>query len=143
MTIPKITAALFAAAALTLSLSGHAHGGHEDNGPGKEKVTLLERQALPDVPGKFGLMVSVTYAPGQESVPHSHPGSVFVYVVEGEVQSQLDNGKLVTYKAGQSWYEAPGAVHSASRNASKTKPARLVAWMMADEAGEVVVPLKK
>jgi uncharacterized cupin superfamily protein len=45
--------------------------------------------------------------PYQASNPHGHPGSVFAYVLEGEVVSQLADGKPVTYKQGGSWYETP------------------------------------
>ncbi|MGU9758317.1 hypothetical protein ACV1BL_12280 [Serratia marcescens] len=37
-----------------------------------------------------------------------------------------------TYRAGESWYEDPGAHHVVSRNASKTKPAKLLAVFVVD-----------
>ena len=57
---------------------------------GEETTTPLQRRALVDVPGKTGMLVLVNYAPGQASKAHVHPGSVFAYVVEGEVVSQLE-----------------------------------------------------
>lgn len=142
MTIQPISAALLAAA-LAFSLPAQAHGVHADAAPGKEQVVPMQRQALPDAPGKFGLMATVIYAPGQESLPHRHPGSVFAYVLEGEVISQLDGGKEVSYKAGQSWYETPLTPHTVSRNASKTRPARLLVWLLVADGDEVTIPLAK
>lgn len=60
---------------------------------GKEKVTVLLKKALPDVPGHNAMMVTVDFLPGQASLPHKHPGSVFAYVLEGSVISQLEGQK--------------------------------------------------
>jgi quercetin dioxygenase-like cupin family protein len=95
------------------------------------------------VPGKQVLMVMVSYAPGQASTPHFHAGSVFAYVIEGEVTSQLERQPPVTYSVGQSWYEAPRVPHLVSKNASATKPARLIAWLLVDEGGRAKEPLPK
>jgi quercetin dioxygenase-like cupin family protein len=110
---------------------------------GEETTTLLQRQKLPDALGKQVLMVVVNYAPGQASTPHFHAGSVFAYVVEGEVTSQLEGQPPTTYSVGQSWYEAPRVPHLISKNASTTRPARLIAWLLVDEGGRAKEPLPK
>jgi quercetin dioxygenase-like cupin family protein len=110
---------------------------------GEETTTLLQRQKLQDVPGKQILMVMVSYAPGQASTPHFHAGSVFAYVVEGEVISQLEGQPPITYSVGQSWYEAPRVPHLVSKNASTTKPAKLIAWLLVDEGGRAKEQLPK
>jgi quercetin dioxygenase-like cupin family protein len=114
-----------------------AHDGEH----GGEKRVLLQAKAMSDAPGKKGIMATVHYAPGQASIPHYHPGSVFAYVLEGEVVSQLDGGAPVTYKAGESWYEAPRTPHNTSRNASATKPATLLVWLLVSDGEEISVPL--
>lgn len=101
---------------------------------GEETVTPVQNQKLPEITGKKVLQVVVGYAPGQASKPHRHAGSVFAYVLEGEVESQLEGQPAVVYKAGQSWYELPLAPHLVSRNASATKPARLLATLILDES---------
>ena len=111
--------------------------------PAEETVTPLQRQKLPDVPGKQVILALVAYEPGQASSPHRHAGSVFAYVLEGEVTSQLEGQPPVTYKAGQSWYEPPRVPHLVSKNASTTKPAKLLAWLLLDEGGQVKEPLPK
>jgi len=90
--------------------------------------------ALPNVPGKSLVAVEVSYPPGGASAPHHHARSAFIYayVVSGEIQSQVDDGPARIYKAGESFYEMPGAHHRISRNASKTMPARLLAVFVVD-----------
>jgi len=110
---------------------------------GEETTTPLQRQKLADVPGKTGMVVLVSYAPGQASKAHVHPGSVFAYVVEGEVVSQLDGQPAITYRAGQSWYEPPRVPHLVSRNASDTMPAKLLAWLIVDDGAPPKEPWPK
>jgi len=104
-----------------------------------ETVRPILRQSLPDVPGKQATMLTVSYEPGQASAPHLHPGSVFAYVLEGSVVSQLEGAAVQTYTQGQSWYEPPRAHHLVSRNASDSQPAKLLVWLLGGE-GE---PLKQ
>lgn len=130
-------AALLTTATLWFAPASQAHDGEH----GGEKRVLLQAKALADAPGKKGIMATVHYAPGQASIPHYHPGSVFAYVLEGEVVSQLDGGAPVTYKAGDSWYEAPRTPHNTSRNASASKPATLLVWLLTTDGDEISVPL--
>jgi quercetin dioxygenase-like cupin family protein len=93
------------------------------------KVTLVFDRALPNVPGKSMKGVLVEYAPGGTSPAHIHPPSAFIYatVLEGAIRSQVNDGPVTTYRAGESFSESPGDRHSVSENASATKPARLLA----------------
>lgn len=137
---PVRTAPALAVLALSLIAGGaSAHDGKH----GDEVVTPLQQQALSDAPGKSGVMAVVAYGPGQASVAHRHPGSIFAYVLEGEVISQLQGAAPVTYKAGQSWYEAPDTPHLVSRNASNTKPAKLLVWSLVQDGKPLTVPLEK
>jgi quercetin dioxygenase-like cupin family protein len=99
-----------------------------------DKVTPNFEQAIPNIPGKSLITVVVDYPPGAASRPHAHARSAFIYayVVAGEIQSKVNEGKTRTYTAGQSWSEPPGASHPISRNASKTKPAKLLAVFVVD-----------
>ena len=139
MNIMKSSAWLLVA----LSASSTVALAHGPGDAGQEEVTQLQNIRLPDAPGRDGVMVTVSYKPGQVSIPHVHSGSVFAYVLEGEVTSQLQGEAPVTYKAGQSWYEKPGIPHLASRNASQDKPARLLVWLLLEEGRDVLEPLPK
>ena len=70
-----------------------------------------------------------------------HGGSVVAYVLEGAVISQLDGEEPVTYRAGQSWYETPRVGHLVSRNASNTKPAKLLVWILNEGDEPLLTPL--
>jgi len=100
----------------------------------KSKVSVVFDHALPNVPGKSMRAVLVEYPPGGASPAHTHPKSAFIYarVLEGAVTSQVNDGPVTTYKAGESWSEKPGDHHAISRNASATEPARLLAVFVLD-----------
>ena len=107
------------------------------------KVTLVYQHELP-VPGKSIKGVLVEYGPGGYSPGHTHPKSAFIYatVLEGEILSQVNDGQVTTYKAGQSFSELPGDRHSVSANASKTQPAKLLAVFVVDaNETELAIPL--
>ncbi len=78
------------------------------------------------------VLLEVRYGPGESSLPHSHPCAVIGYVVEGAVRSQVKGEPEMTYKAGDSFYEAPNGVHLVSANASTTEAARFLAYMICD-----------
>lgn len=86
--------------------------------------------------------VEVAYAPGQGSAAHKHPGLTLAYVLEGEVVSKVDNDPERTYRAGEMWIETPGQVHAVSRNASDTRPARLLAILLAEKGAQLTTPVK-
>jgi quercetin dioxygenase-like cupin family protein len=75
-------------------------------------------------------LVEVTYAPGGLSAPHSHPCAVVAYVLEGALRSQVQGEAERVYRAGESFYEAPGAGHLVSANASGETPARFLAYFV-------------
>lgn len=99
-----------------------------------ETVAPKFDSAIPNVPGKSLVVVEVDYAPGAASPPHRHAKSAFIYayVLSGEVESKVNDGETRIYKAGESWSEPPNATHSISRNASKDRPAKLLAVFIVD-----------
>jgi quercetin dioxygenase-like cupin family protein len=86
--------------------------------------------------------VEVSYAPGQSSPPHSHPGITIAYVLEGEIRSKVGDGPEQTYTVGQMFLETPGQLHAVSRNASATRPAKLLAVMLAEKGKPRTSPAK-
>ncbi|MCY1429294.1 Cupin domain protein [compost metagenome] len=128
--------AIILLALLATQAPAWAHGDTPD------QVKVLQQQQPSNAPGKNAVMLTVSYAPGQASPAHQHPGAVMAYVLEGAVVSKLNNEQEKTYKAGEYWYEAPGTVHSVSRNASQTRPAKLLVWSLVEEGKPVTEPLK-
>jgi quercetin dioxygenase-like cupin family protein len=108
---------------------------------GEETVQPLMKQAVSDAPGKNVMIATVTLAPGQSAAPHLHPGSIFAYVLEGSVVSQLEGEAPRTYKQGETWYEAPRLHHLVTRNASTTQPARLIVWAIVGDKEPIKLPL--
>ena len=102
--------------------------------PKNAKVTLVYQHELPNVPGKSIKGVLVEYGPGGYSPCYTHPKSAFIYatVLEGAIRSQVNDGPLTTYKAGQSFSELPGDRHGISANASNTQPTKLLAVFVVD-----------
>ena len=106
------------------------------------KVTPLLSKDLKESPGKEGLMILVEYPPGSSDPIHRHNADAFVYVLEGSIVMQLKGGKPVTLTSGQTFYEGPGDVHVVGRNASTTKPAKFVVFLIKDKGAPVLIPVK-
>ncbi|TCU30767.1 quercetin dioxygenase-like cupin family protein [Rhizobium azibense] len=129
---------------MTALLSAAAAAG--DAGSKDAKVTLVYEHELPNVTGKSMKGVLVEYGPGGFSSAHTHPNSAFIYatVLEGAIRSQVNDGPVKVYKAGESFSEMPGDRHGVSENDSKTKPARLLAVFVVDSSEkELTFPINK
>jgi quercetin dioxygenase-like cupin family protein len=100
----------------------------------ERQAALVYQHELPNVPGKSIKGVLVEYGPGGYSPGHTHAKSAFIYatVLEGAIRSQVDDGPVTTYKAGQSFSELPGDRHNVSASASKAKPAELLTAFIVD-----------
>jgi len=108
--------------------------------PAEAKVSAVMSKDLPNFPGKEGLMLFVEYPPGSSDPIHRHNANAFVYVLEGSIVMQVRGGNEVTLTAGQTFYEGPDDVHTVGRNASQTKPAKFVVFLVKDKGAPVVVP---
>jgi quercetin dioxygenase-like cupin family protein len=106
------------------------------------QVTKLMSKDLTNLPGKEGVMITVEYPPGSSDPIHRHNAHAFVYVLEGSIVMQVRGGKQVTLTPGQTFYEGPDDVHVVGRNASKTKPAKFVVFLVKDKGAPIVVPAK-
>ncbi|MGA9142522.1 MAG: cupin domain-containing protein [Candidatus Acidiferrales bacterium] len=127
MTITKLVLALVCLMPITL-------------GPKEAKVTPLFSKDLTDFPGKEGLMITVEYPPGASDPIHRHNAHAFVYVLEGTIVMQVRGGKEVTLTPGETFYEGPSDIHVVGRNASQTKPAKFVVFLVKDKGAPVLVP---
>ncbi len=105
-------------------------------------VTPLMSKDLTDFPGKEGLVMTVEYAPGGSDPIHRHNAHGFLYVLEGSVVMQVQGGKEVTLTPGQTFYEGPNDVHVVGRNASNTKPAKFLVFLVKNKGAPVLVPVK-
>jgi quercetin dioxygenase-like cupin family protein len=126
----KIRTIIVISAALAFSMTGPICA-HDSRA---EAVTKNFEAAIPNISGKSLIAVEVNYAPGAASPPHTHAKSAFIYayVISGAIESKVNDSDTRIYRAGESWSESPGALHSISRNASKTEPAKLLAVFVLD-----------
>ena len=106
------------------------------------QVTPLMSKDLAEFPGKEGLMITVVYPPGASDPIHRHNAHAFLYVLEGSIVMQVKGGKEITLTPGQSFYEGPNDIHVVGRNASTTKPAKFVVFLVKNKDAPVLVPVK-
>lgn len=106
---------------------------------GGSKVAF--RHDLPDLDlkGWSVTAVEVSYASGQSSPAHRHPGITIVYVLEGEIRSKVGDDPETTYTVGQMFLETPNELHGVSRNAT-TKPAKFLAILLAPKGKPLTTP---
>lgn len=103
---------------------------------------VLFTHALPELNLKDWSVtaVEVSYGPGESSAAHRHPGITIAYVLEGEIRSKVGDDPEKTYATGEMFLETPNQLHGVSGNASKTKPARLLAILLAEKGKQLTTP---
>ncbi len=104
-------------------------------------VTLMSK-TLADIPGKEVSMITVEFPPGGADPVHKHNAHGFIYVLEGSVVMQVKGGQEVTLTPGQTFYEGPDDIHVVGRNASDTRPAKILAILVKDKGAPILVPVK-
>ena len=105
-------------------------------------VTPLVAKDLPEFQGKEGVMILVEYPPGASDPIHRHNAHAFVYVLEGSVVMQLRDAGEVMLSPGQTYYEGPNDVHIVGRNASNTRPAKFVVFLVKNQGAPILEPVK-
>ena len=106
------------------------------------QVATLMTKPLAGFEGQEATMITVNLPPGADSPPHRHDANTFVYVLEGSVVMQVQGGEQVTLRAGETFYEAPTDIHTVSRNASKTAPAKLLVVLVKAVGAPITVPAR-
>jgi quercetin dioxygenase-like cupin family protein len=135
-------AGLFVAAPAVAQEHGAAHA------PPRAGPPILLQAPLADAPGKNLVVVELNFPPNPNSPStaenhprgHRHPGSVYVYVTDGAVRLAVEDGPVQVVEAGESFFEAVGAHHIITENASATEPARAIAVMIVPEGAPLTTP---
>ena len=94
--------------------------------------TLLQKP-LPEATEPIISVFSISGSPAPPVQPpigagHTHAGPVFVYILQGEIETQVEPDPPAVYKPGDFFYEAPMHVHRFQRNLSKTEPGRVIVF---------------
>ena len=109
--------------------------------PASPGVAQILSQPLADLPGREVRMSLIDRAPGVGSPAHRHPGHhTFGYVMEGTYEFAIDHQAPRLLKAGDAFYESPGAVHSTSRNPSADQRLKILVFMVAEQKNPSTVP---
>lgn len=108
----------------------------------KAEVQQLMTKELADLPGKEGMMITVTYPPGFVGEIHRHDAHAFVYVLEGSIVMQVKGGPQQTLGPGETYYENPTDIHLVGRNASDSKPARFLVTLVKNKGAPVTLPVR-
>jgi quercetin dioxygenase-like cupin family protein len=132
------TIRMFAAVAIVAATATAAE--QKANAPAAAVKPVLTK-ALPDVPGKEVMMLTVEYPPGGVSAAHRHNANTFVYVLEGALVMGVEGGEETTVSAGETFYESPTDVHSISRNASATQAAKFLVFFVKDVGAPATSPV--
>lgn len=141
----SLTAAFAALAAggtgtvLAAEPSSEQQHGHMHEMPSPPIKTLM-KEPLPEIPNPVLSVIILTMEPGADSKPHEHIGPVFAYILEGEIENQVDPEPPKRYKAGDYFYEPRMHVHRMMRNLSKTKPAKLLISQVGEKGKQFTIP---
>ena len=106
----------------------------------QETITPLIAKDLAGVPGEEALTYTVEFPPGFSSPVHRHNAQVSVYMLEGSVVMQVKGQQELTLLPGQTFYEGPDDIHIVSRNASSTKPAKFLVFLIHKKGSPLVIP---
>lgn len=89
--------------------------------------------------GMEAILVEVTAPPGH-SMAHRHPGFVLGYVLNGELQFAINGERPEIVKAGGTFFEPAGALHTTGASAKPDAPVKFLAFMVAPKGSPVVLP---
>lgn len=113
---------------LALIVYAPALKAQQDTGQPLRSTPVLTQVLTDSVFGGASMTTSeIELAPGAVLTnPHSHPGDLFGYVLEGTVVTALNHAGIQRFEVGSMFYEPKGSVHTHFENASKTDPARVL-----------------
>ena len=106
---------------------------------GGEKTTPVLKTNLQGMDGMEANIALVEVDPGFQTERHIHTGHVFVYVMEGTVEIDLDGQEPVRVSAGEAVYELPNKA-MVGRNASSTEGARFVVFQIGEAGKPLMEP---
>ena len=126
-----------------LGAGGLALANPQEDGESVKLISAFDLKEELDGKEAKATVVEVTIEAGQSGVPHRHPGTAIVYVLEGEYELGIDDKPTKIYKAGETFCEPAGTLHRVSKNPSAKGRTRLIAVVLHPrEEKEIAVPEK-
>ena len=129
--LPRI--ALLAVVAFTVSAAA-------DEPAAQPKRTILERHAQSDVPGKEVVIGTAMLPPGTAIGYHTHPGDEAGYVLKGTLILRTRGQPDRVLKAGDSFFNPRGAVHSLAAAPGGEGGMAVSTWIV-DQGKELATPV--
>jgi quercetin dioxygenase-like cupin family protein len=105
---------------------------------GISRRALLQQQ-LPGTTVQLVRIDEITCGPGEGAPAHFHPCEVYGYVVEGQIEYQVEGQSPVLLKQGDSFREAAGQHIQVFKNALADKPSKFIAMYLAKKDQPVIV----
>lgn len=102
-------------------------------------VQTLMQEPLEAMPNPEVRVITLTVVPGDVSPPHEHTGPVFAYILQGEIENQVDPNPPQRYKAGEFFYEPPMHVHRSMRSVSATEAAKLLIFEVGEKGKQFTI----
>ena len=128
-----VIASAMLSAVVTLGASNFVRSSLAQTPPAAGVAQLLT-QSLADLPGREVRISLLERKPGSSSPPHRHPGHhTFGYIIEGTYELGINGQPTRILKAGDTFYEPPGALHSVSRNPNTENNVKFIVFMVADQ----------
>lgn len=87
---------------------------------------LLCSSAVEGLPGWETRLYLIEYPPGADGSGHRHPVVGLGYMLSGNLLSAFGDDSAVEIHGGEAFRDAAERLHTISRNASETEPARFV-----------------
>ncbi len=139
MNATKLGLGLVLAGALSL---GTAFAQDEQAAEYKPKAvaTPLVESPLVGVDGKTVIIKHFTLPAGFVGGKHFHPGAVFVYVLEGTLTVETENGTLKV-SAGEVYQEVPRMVMRV-KNVSASTPVKIVVFQVGETGKPMMIKAK-
>ncbi len=78
----------------------------------------------------------------KRTIGHRHPGSVYVHVTKGALRLGIEGQPVQVVKAGESFFEPVGALHTVAESASTTEPASAIAILIAPDGAPLLTPVE-
>ena len=102
---------------------------------------VLKRSTLNVQNGEEIQMREILFAPGWTAPRHYHNSDLFIYVISGEFEVDMDGDGVRTYTDGQALRMKPNTAMDA-RNPSETKPLKLAVFQVGNPDSPFVVPIE-
>jgi len=113
-----------------VALSGIAVGPAGAQAPQVTR-TNLQTRAIPNTAQELRLDL-IVFPVGAATPPHRHPFAGLNYIIEGAAETAYGNDAPRIYRAGESFQDEAGRVHTLFRNADSRSPLRFLITYVVD-----------